>query len=291
MSAATPVSSPQPALPQREVARLLKGEATSDGAGVRLTRMLDTRLAAQADPFLLFDEFRSDQPGDYIGGFPPHPHRGFETVTYMMAGHMRHGDNKGNSGDLGPGSAQWMTAARGIVHEERPQQENGLLWGYQLWVNLPAAEKMGEPVYQDIPPQDIPEVSLENGGKVRVITGEFNGVRGPVRPRPTEPIYLDVKLPANAQFSHALPAGHTAFVHGIAGELRIGAQAQPVGARELALLTSGGELQVSAGAEAAHFLVIAGKPLREQIAHYGPFVMNTREEIMQAARDFEAGRF
>jgi len=276
---------------RRSVAQLLRGQATSDGAGVRLTRMLDTRLAAQADPFLLFDEFRSDQPGDYIGGFPPHPHRGFETVTYMMAGHMRHGDNKGNTGDLGPGSAQWMTAARGIVHEERPQQENGLMWGYQLWVNLPAKEKMSDPVYQDIAAENIPEVALANGGKVRVITGELNGTRGPVRSRPTQPIYLDVQLPANAEFKYDLPAGHTALVHGVAGESLVGNESRAVREREMALLSSEGELFVRSGDAPARFLVIAGKPLREQIAHYGPFVMNTREEIVQAARDFEAGRF
>src|SRR5688500_9786612 len=172
---------------ERTIASVVTGQPTSDGAGVRLTRLIGAPSLEQLDPFLLLDEFKSDRADDYIGGFPPHPHRGFETVTYMMAGHMRHGDNKGNTGDLGPGSAQWMTAARGIVHEERPQQEDGLMWGYQLWVNLPATEKMGEPVYQDIAAQDIPEVPFANGGKVRVITGEFNGVRGPVRPRPTEP--------------------------------------------------------------------------------------------------------
>lgn len=283
--------STQSNLQRREIARLLRGVATSDGDGVRLTRMLDPRLAGEADPFLLFDEFRSDQPGDYIGGFPPHPHRGFETVTYMMAGHMRHGDNKGNTGDLGPGSAQWMTAARGIVHEERPQQEDGLMWGYQLWVNLPGSEKMGEPRYQDIPAQDIPQVTLANGGIVRVITGELNGVRGPVRPRPTEPVYLDVTLPGKAEFNYAIPAGHTAFVHGIEGEARVGNSLQAVREREMALLTPDGELHVEAGDGCARFLVIAGKPLREQIAHYGPFVMNTREEIIQAARDYEAGSF
>jgi redox-sensitive bicupin YhaK (pirin superfamily) len=277
--------------PSREIALLLKGQATSDGAGVRLTRMLDTRLAAQADPFLLFDEFRSDQADDYIGGFPPHPHRGFETVTYMMAGHMRHGDNKGNTGDLGPGSAQWMTAARGIVHEERPQQEDGLMWGYQLWVNLPAKEKMSDPVYQDIAAQDIPEVSLDNGGKVRVITGELNGTRGPVRTRPTEPIYFDVQLPANAEFKYDVPAGHTALVHGVSGETLVGDESKPVREREMALLSNVGGVLVRSGNAPARFLVIAGKPLREQVAHYGPFVMNTREEIMQAAKDFEAGRF
>ena len=279
--------------PLRRVARIIQGNPTSDGDGVRLTRMLDPRLAAQADPFLLFDEFRSDKPGDYIGGFPPHPHRGFETVTYMMAGHMRHGDNKGNTGDLGPGSAQWMTAARGIVHEERPQQENGLMWGYQLWVNLPAAEKMGEPVYQDIAAENIPEAKLPDGTRVRVITGEFAGVRGPVRPRTTEPIYLDVQLPANGEFRYTPPKGHTTLLHGIEGELRFTGEddGRALHPKEMALLSSEGEVVVKAGNASARFLLIAGKPIREQIAHYGPFVMNTREEIMQAARDFESGRF
>ncbi len=276
---------------RRKVERLMTGHATSDGAGVRLTRMLDTRLAAKADPFLLFDEFRSDKPGDYIGGFPPHPHRGFETVTYMMAGHMRHGDNHGNTGDLGPGSAQWMTAARGIVHEERPQQENGLMWGYQLWVNLPASEKMSEPVYQDIAAANIPEVVLEGGTRVRVITGELDGVRGPVRPRPTDPIYMDVQIPAGGEFRHTPPAGHTTLVHGVAGEAYVGDEGQALREREMVLLSDAGEVYVRAGEVSARVLLIAGKPLREPIAHYGPFVMNTREEIMQAAQDFEAGRF
>jgi redox-sensitive bicupin YhaK (pirin superfamily) len=253
--------------------------------------MLDPRLYAQADPFLLFDEFRSDKADDYIGGFPPHPHRGFETVTYMMAGHMRHGDNKGNTGDLGPGSAQWMTAARGIVHEERPQQENGLMWGYQLWVNLPAAEKMDEPVYQDIAASNIPEVTLPSGARVRVISGEIQGVRGPVRPRPSDPISLEVELPAGQEFRYTPPSGHTTLVHGVAGQLHVGEGTQVIREREMALLSPEGDVVVRSGDAPGKFLLIAGKPIREQVAHYGPFVMNTREEIIQAAKDFEAGRF
>ncbi len=283
--------STESAAPRRKLVRVIEGQPTSDGAGVRLTRLLDPRLAATADPFLLFDEFRSDKPGDYIGGFPPHPHRGFETVTYMMAGHMRHGDNKGNTGNLGPGSAQWMTAARGIVHEERPQQENGLMWGYQLWVNLPASEKMGDPAYQDIAAQDIPEARLPDGTRVRVISGEFANVRGPVRPRTTEPIYLDVQLPARTEFKYTPPKDHTTLLHGIDGETHFVAEDHALHAREMALLSNEGEVLVRAGDAPARFLLIAGKPIREQIAHYGPFVMNTREEILQAARDFEAGRF
>lgn len=276
----------------RDVAYVMDGRAAEDGGGVKLTRVLDPRTARLTDPFLLFDEFRSDSAADYIGGFPPHPHRGFETVTYMMAGRMRHGDNKGNTGDLGPGSVQWMTAARGIVHEEMPQQENGLMWGYQLWVNLPASEKMGDPGYQDIAPERIPEVELPAGGRVRVIAGEFGGVRGPVSQRPTQPYYLDVELPAGEAFRWTPPAGHTVLVHGVEGEFVLGPKDQPMKARRLAVLNDEGDLLVRAGADAStRFLVIAGRPLREPIAHYGPFVMNTQTELQQAVADYQAGLF
>ncbi len=275
----------------REASHLLPGQATQDGAGVKLTRMLDSRLAELADPFLMLDEFRSDSGADYIGGFPAHPHRGFETITLMFAGRMRHRDNQGNEGDLGPGAVQWMTAARGIVHEEMPQQEDGLMWGYQLWLNLPAAMKMSEPGYQDIDATSIPEVRRADGSVIRVIAGERDGVRGAVRPRPTEPILLDVKLPAGVRFVHAVPAGHTVMVHGVSGELSVGERAQPLKARQLMLLGPGETLQVEAGNDDAQFLVIAGRPLREPIAHYGPFVMNTQEELRQAVHDFQNGRF
>lgn len=275
----------------REATHLIQGYPSSDGAGVKLTRVLDPRNARITDPFLLFDEFRSDEAGDYIGGFPAHPHRGFETVTYMMAGRMRHGDNQGNRGDLGPGSVQWMTAARGIVHEEMPQQENGLMWGYQLWVNLPASEKMSAPAYQDIPPENIPDMTLDNGTVVKVISGDYLGLRGPVRPRPSEPIYLDVTLPAQASFEHELPTGHTVLVHGIEGEALVGEGRKPVTAHEMALLGREGSLRITAGNAGARFLVIAGKPFREPIAHYGPFVMNSRDEIDQAMQDYRDGNF
>ena len=275
----------------RDVAYVMDGRAAEDGSGVKLTRVLDPRTAKLTDPFLLFDEFRSDAAADYIGGFPPHPHRGFETVTYMIAGRMRHGDNKGNTGDLGPGSVQWMTAARGIVHEEMPQQENGLMWGYQLWVNLPSDEKMSEPGYQDIAPERIPEVELPAGGHVRVIAGEFGGVRGPVAERPTRPVYLDVSLPANQAFRWTPPTGHTVLIHGVEGEFSLAVKQQAMKARRLAVLAGEGDVLARASETPARFLVIAGRPLREPIAHYGPFVMNTPDELRQAVEDYQAGLF
>jgi len=275
----------------REIAFVIDGRAAEDGHGVRLTRVLDPQTARLTDPFLLFDEFRSDAAADYIGGFPAHPHRGFETVTYMIAGRMRHGDNKGNTGDLGPGGVQWMTAARGIVHEEMPQQENGLLWGYQLWVNLPAAEKLGDPGYQDIAPERIPTVDLPAGGAVRIIAGEFAGVRGPVLQRPTRPVYLDVSLPAGERFRWTPPDGHTVLVHGVEGDFALGPQPQPMKARRLAVLHGDGDILVESGPAGSRFLIIAGQPLREPIAHYGPFVMNTQDELQQAMADYQAGQF
>lgn len=275
----------------REASHVFPGQATQDGAGVKLTRMLDSRMAQLADPFLMLDEFRSDSASDYIGGFPAHPHRGFETVTLMFAGRMRHRDNQGNEGDLGPGSVQWMTAARGIVHEEMPQQEDGLMWGYQLWLNLPAAMKMSEPGYQDIDASAIPEVTRADGSRVRVIAGKLDGIVGAVRQRPTEPILLDVQLPADAHFDYEVPTGHTVLLHGVAGAMRVGQRAQALGPRQLVLLGPGARVQVQAGPEAAQFLLIAGRPLREPIAHYGPFVMNTQEELRQAVQDFQSGKF
>jgi quercetin 2,3-dioxygenase len=275
----------------RFILDLFEGRASEDGAGVKLIRVLDPRRAKETDPFLLFDEFRSDTPGDYAGGFPPHPHRGFETVTYLMAGNLRHGDNHGNSGKLTSGGAQWMTAGRGIVHEEMPEQVDGLMWGYQLWVNLPAKEKMTAPVYQDIAPASIPEVALPGGGRLRVVAGEFQGTRGAVSPRPTEAAYFDVTLPPGQVFEWEPPSGHTVLVHGISGGFRIGDDARRLRSRQMAQLSRDGAMKAIAGEEGAQFLVIAGKPLHEPIAHYGPFVMNTREEVMQAVEDFREGRF
>ncbi len=274
----------------REIAHWFPGRPASDGAGVKLTRLLDPQHARLADPFLMLDEFRSDEPQDYLAGFPPHPHRGFETVTYMIDGRMRHRDNQGNTGDLGPGSVQWMTAARGIVHEEMPQQENGMLWGYQLWVNLPASEKMSAPGYQDIDAQRIPELLRDGGVRVRVIAGELDGITGAVSVRPTAPSYFDVALPRGQRFDWSPPTGHTVFVQGVSGQTRIGSQMRPLRERELVLLGAGERIELTAETD-ARVLVIAGKPLGEPIAAYGPFVMNNADEIRQAFDDFRSGKF
>jgi quercetin 2,3-dioxygenase len=277
----------------REVRQRLDGRATEDGGGVKLTRMFDPRSAALTDPFLLFDEFRSDSASDYLAGFPPHPHRGFETVTYMLAGRMRHGDNHGNRGDLGPGSIQWMTAGRGIVHEEMPQQESGLLWGYQLWVNLPAAQKMDPPAYQDIAAERIPTVSADDGSTVRVLAGHYGSAVGPVSERPTAPLYFDISLPAGATWQYGPPAGHTVLLHGVSGALEVGSNHATLGPRQLVLLDGpDGDVLLRAAADSpGRALLIAGRPLRETVVHHGPFVMNRAEEIQQAIADYRGGRF
>jgi hypothetical protein len=284
----------------RTVEQIIQGYATSDGAGVKLTRVLDPRMAAAIDPFLLFDEFGSAEASDYVAGFPPHPHRGFETVTYMLVGRMRHKDNQGNQGDLGPGGVQWMSAARGIVHEEMPQQASGLMRGFQLWVNLPGAMKMAEPWYDDIQAERIPTVALAGGGTVKVLSGEVadgkGGIaKGPVRNRPSEPIYLDVELPPQASFEHAVPAGHTTLVHCVDGQVLVGAATdhatEPLDAKQLALLSREGKVVIATGDAPGRALLIAGKPFKEPIAHYGPFVMNTQQELHEAVDDFRNGRF
>jgi quercetin 2,3-dioxygenase len=275
----------------RSVERVVQGQPASDGAGVKLLRVIGSRELADLDPFLLLDEFRSDDAGDYIAGFPEHPHRGFETVTYMLAGRMRHGDSQGNTGLLGPGSVQWMTAGRGIVHSEMPEQEDGLMWGFQLWVNLPAREKLTTPRYQDIAPESIPQVALEAGGNVRVIAGEFNGTRGPVQAEATQPLYLDVTLPGGAGFNTLVPESHNAFVYVYDGEIAIGQGEKPriVKRGELAVLGRGMIIAAAAREAGARFLVVAGHPLNEPVARYGPFVMNTPAEIRQALIDYQSG--
>jgi quercetin 2,3-dioxygenase len=273
----------------RQVTQVVRGQRSSDGAGVRLSRVIGGHALPDLDPFLLFDEFRSDDASDYIGGFPDHPHRGFETVTYMLAGRMRHGDNKGNSGLLVPGSVQWMTAGRGIVHSEMPEQENGLMWGFQLWVNLPAKDKMTAPRYQDIAPERIPEVDAGGGVRVRVIAGRFGDVQGPVSAVATDPIYLDVALPAGARFDVPLPEGHNAFAFVFEGAATIAGE--QVGRGELAVLGRGEKVELEVGPGGARLVVIAGRPLNEPVAKYGPFVMNTADEIRQAVYDYQSGRF
>jgi redox-sensitive bicupin YhaK (pirin superfamily) len=282
---------PTTSLNERRVARVVRGQAASDGAGVKLTRVIGSRALPDLDPFLLLDEFRSDDPNDYIAGFPAHPHRGFETVTYMLAGRMRHGDNQGNKGLLGPGSVQWMTAGRGIVHSEMPEQENGLMWGFQLWVNLPSRDKLTTPRYQDIAPERIPEVALPDGS-VRVIAGELKGARGPVEAPSTEPLYLDVRLNAGGRFETSVPATHNAFAYVYDGIMATGegADEQRVARGELAVLNDGETFRVRAVDGAARCILVAGRPLSEPVARYGPFVMNTEAEIRQALLDLQAGR-
>jgi redox-sensitive bicupin YhaK (pirin superfamily) len=272
----------------RPVVRVVHGRAASDGAGVRLTRVIGSPSLPDLDPFLLLDEIRSDSSGDYVGGFPDHPHRGFETVTYLLAGRMRHADDQGNRGLLRAGSVQWMTAGRGIVHSEMPEQEDGLLWGFQLWVNLPAKDKLGAPRYQDIEPEEVPERTV-SGARVRVVAGQLGDALGPIRGVATEPVFLDVALPAGGRFEHELPEGHAAFVYGVEGEAAVGDERRTVRAREIAVLGAGDRVAVSA-AEGARVLVVAGRPLGEPIVRYGPFVMNTEAEIRQAIDDFNAGR-
>ncbi len=272
----------------RQVVRSVKGQATSDGAGVRLTRMIGTAGLDHLDPFLLLDEFRSDDAADYLAGFPDHPHRGFETVTYMLAGEMEHRDHVGNRGRLVAGSVQWMTAGRGIIHSEMPKQQDGLMWGFQLWVNLPAKEKMTAPRYQDIPPERIPEV-VGDAVRVRVIAGSYAGLEGPVSGIATAPLYLDVALDADARFECPLAGDRNAFVYAFEGAVRVGAASLERGT--LGVLGDGESVQAAAGPKPGRFLLVAGRPLREPIARMGPFVMNTRAELVQAVQDLEAGTF
>jgi len=276
----------------RGVQKKIKGIATSDGAGVRLTRVIGSPSMPILDPFLMLDEFGSEKPGDYIGGFPSHPHRGFETVTYMLDGRMRHKDNHGNEGLLTPGSVQWMTAGRGIVHSEMPEQEQGLMRGFQLWINLPASEKMTAPKYQEFSAQQIPLVTLANGARVKVIAGEVGDVTGPVSQPATQPVYLDVALGAGQNFEHGLPSGHNAFVYVYEGALNllVNEEKNPVQTSELVSLTPGDAVRFEASSD-TRFIFVAGKPLNEPVARYGPFVMNTQAEIQQAIVDFQAGRF
>jgi hypothetical protein len=274
---------------QRSLKRVIRSVATSDGAGVKLRRSLGSSQTLRHDPFLMLDEFYSDDPNDYLAGFPAHPHRGFETVTYMLDGHMQHKDSGGNTGDLGPGDVQWMSAARGIVHSEMPQQSEGRMRGFQLWLNLPAREKMKPAAYRDISAREIPVVSLSNGGSVKVIAGKFQDTAGPVHGTSTDPYYLDVILPPKASVEIALPSGHNAFLYQYEGSSYIGAKKEALENRIAALLTDGDTALIEAGEEGARVLALAGKPIGEPIVQYGPFVMNTREEIEQALQDYQSG--
>ncbi|HEX7370118.1 MAG TPA: pirin family protein [Rhodanobacteraceae bacterium] len=276
----------------RTITRRVRGVPTSDGAGVKLTRVIGQPILDSLDPFLLLDEFGSDAANDYIAGFPDHPHRGFETVTYMLDGRMRHRDNHGNSGLLESGSVQWMTAGRGIVHSEMPEQEHGLMRGFQLWVNLSAKDKMTAPRYQDIAPDKIPAVEPAPGVRVRVVAGEVFGAVGPVSGIAIAPVYLDVALEPGAKLSVPLPENHSAFAYVFEGDA-VAIGADTLGLRELGVLSKGDsvELAVPESGKPARVLLVAGRPLNESVARYGPFVMNTPEQIVQAMRDYQEGKF
>ncbi len=283
MSASSPV----------RVQRTIRGMPTSDGAGVRLTRVIGGPELPDLDPFLLLDEFGTDRAEDYLAGFPSHPHRGFETVTYMLDGRMRHKDNHGNEGLLTPGSVQWMTAGRGLVHSEMPEQESGRMRGFQLWVNLPAREKMTAPKYQEFAPDRIPVVEPAPGVQVKVIAGQVGDTRGPIVQPATDPVYLDIALEPGVAWDYGLPEGHNAFAYVFEGGLEIGqgGDARPVDRQEMAVLGGGDLLQLHAGSDGARLILVAGRPLREPVMRHGPFVMNTRQELMQAFVDFQEGRF
>ena len=274
----------------RRVERLIVGHPTSDGAGVKLTRVLTQDLQRRLDPFLMLDAFGSENPDDYIAGFPNHPHRGFETVTYMIAGRMLHRDSAGHEGLLQNGDVQWMTAGSGLIHSEIPQQEAGVMEGFQLWLNLPARDKMNPPWYRDIAQAELPRFTTAEGVAVTVIAGASHGVTGAVTREATAPTYLDLHLPAGTRFEQALPASHNAFVYVYRGAVSLGGQAVPV--QRMAILANepGADGVRIEASEDARVLLIAGQPLGEPIAQYGPFVMNTEAEIYQAIQDFRAGK-
>ena len=273
----------------RTIEHIVTGIETSDGAGVKLTRVLTQNLQQRLDPFLMLDNFHSDDPDDYIAGFPDHPHRGFETVTYMIAGRMRHRDSAGHEGLLQNGGVQWMTAGRGIIHSEMPEQENGVMEGFQLWLNLPAQDKMVPAWYRDIPKEEIPEYVTAEGVTVRVIAGTSNGIAGAMSREITEPLYLDIELPADSLFSTVLPAGHNAFICVYRGEVTVGGTL--LGESRMGILANtpqaDGVMLVASGP--ARAILVAGKPLGETIVQHGPFVMNSKEEIFQAIKDYQEG--
>jgi redox-sensitive bicupin YhaK (pirin superfamily) len=283
----------------RTLSHVIQSLPTSDGAGVKLRRSLASQPGLRLDPFLMLDEFYSDNPNDYLAGFPAHPHRGFETVTYMLDGHMRHEDHLGNRGDLGPGGVQWMTAGRGIIHSEMPQQSAGRMRGFQLWLNLPAREKMRPAAYRDIPAGAIPDVELDSGVRAKVIAGSVrdlagNLVEGAVAGAgiATDPLYLDLRMPAGADCTLPITDGYHAFLYVYEGSAMVGDPgiAKAVPHRAAGVLSDSGAVRLRAGAAGAQLLLLAARPLHEPVVQYGPFVMNTREEIEKALADYRDGR-
>jgi len=279
----------------RNIQTIIPGIATSDGAGVKLRRSFGGQQRVRLDPFLMLDEFSSNDPNDYVAGFPAHPHRGFETVTYMLEGHMLHEDHLGNKGHLKTGGVQWMTAGRGIIHSEMPQQVSGAMRGFQLWINLPAVEKMKPAGYKDIQVEDIPNVDLANGGSVKVIAGSYehdgNEVQGPIQGITTAPLFWDVHLPPNAEFEHRIPQELNAFIYVYGGDLRVGDPMKVVPKQAAIVLSDGDRLKVKSDEAGAQFIVLAALPLHEPIVQHGPFVMNTQAEIEQAINDYQNNRF
>jgi hypothetical protein len=277
----------------RSLQAVIESVPASDGAGVKLRRSLGSRPNLRFDPFLMLDEFFSDDPNDYLAGFPSHPHRGFETVTYMLDGNMLHEDSFGHRGEIGPGGVQWMTGGRGIIHSEMPQQTAGRMRGFQLWINLPAREKTKPAAYREIPPREIPTAALAGGGEARVIAGTLQqvdvGVSGPIGGLSTEPLYFDIRLPAGVAATIPVPAKHNAFMYVYEGDAVVGDDARPLPFRSAGLLTNGDAVQVRAGARGAGLLFLAGRPIGEPIVQYGPFVMNSPREIEQAIIDYQRG--
>ncbi|HVC28829.1 MAG TPA: pirin family protein [Gammaproteobacteria bacterium] len=279
----------------RTVAKIIAPQQVSDGAGVKLKRSIATATLDYLDPFLLFDHFGSDNPNDYIAGFPMHPHRGIETVTYMHSGVVEHKDSLGHAGSIAAGDVQWMTAGHGILHEEMPQLRGGHLSGFQLWVNLPAKLKLTKPRYQEVAAKHIPEIQRDNGVRIRLIAGRVDGIQGAVREIAADPTYLDISVPADAVFSQRIPRGHTAFTYVYAGEGQFGVNAETTGThvrgQKLVVFSDGDTVEIRAASAGVKFLLISGQPLGEPVARYGPFVMNTREEIQQALEDLRNGTF
>lgn len=276
----------------RKVIETYSGLSASDGDGVKLTRLIGSPKIDRLDPFLLLDHFESDDPDDYIGGFPSHPHRGFETVTYILAGRMRHKDNAGHEGVIAAGDVQWMTAGRGIIHSEMPEQENGLLQGFQLWINLPAKNKMTAPAYQEFSAQTIPSEKQDDGVLIKVISGETDqGTVGPVINKSTKPLYLDISLKAGTSFTQAIPEQYNAFIYVIEGVIRTSDTGDNVGPRKLAILGDGDHVTIMSEDHDSRVLLIAGQRLNESVVRAGPFVMNTRAEVLQAFQDYQNGNF
>jgi quercetin 2,3-dioxygenase len=275
---------------ERGVERVVTGQAVMDGAGVKINRVVTQPLQRRLDPFLMLDNFGSDQANDYIAGFPSHPHRGFETVTYMLEGRMRHKDSAGNEGLLTNGGVQWMTAGRGVIHSEMPEQQDGVMEGFQLWLNLPAKDKLCDPWYRDFNGDEVPRFTTAAGVSVKVIAGSSHGVAGAVQRAVTEPIYLDITLPAGASFSQVLPEGHNAFVFAYRGAVRIGDKDVTAGRMAILANTEGADGVNLHATDATRLILVAGKPLNEPIAQYGPFVMNTQAEVFQAVEDFRGGK-